>query len=207
MNHASTATAQTTRHILLVCMITLLLVERLSNHRARAFEPDTPYANGIWLVNEREKSWVRDVESRCGAIAEPEPPADRRHRPPYLLQRLIPDDDRIYAFADSSGSRCHALRDRRSPDAPGEACPHRAGRDVPVRRLAGHGRDDARNQPGRARGRWYSARGHQGEAVLGGSLVGRLQRDSGLQRDLVRRAREGEFVRCDVKFYGHAAGE
>jgi hypothetical protein len=37
--------------------------------------------------------------------------------------------------------------------------------------------------------------------------VGRLQRDSGLQRDLVRRAREGEFVRCDVKFYGHAAGE
>src|ERR1700730_6561735 len=28
-----------------------------------------------------------------------------------------------------------------------------------------------------------------------------------LQRDLVRRAREGEFVRCDVEIYGHAAGE
>jgi PAS domain S-box-containing protein len=28
-----------------------------------------------------------------------------------------------------------------------------------------------------------------------------------LQRDLVRRAREGEFVRCDIEIYGRAMGE
>ena len=28
-----------------------------------------------------------------------------------------------------------------------------------------------------------------------------------LQRDLVRRAREGKFVRCEVEIYGHAAGD
>jgi hypothetical protein len=50
------------------------------------------YANGIGLVNGREKARVRDLESRYWSDCTATTSADHRHRPPYLMPTIIPDD-------------------------------------------------------------------------------------------------------------------